>query len=82
MGETSYIYGMRLRGFSPGCQPMTGFLECRIDPKGKYHDLLVYNRMLTKEEKQNFELDFVGTEGPDDAGGCSGDSCGITHLLK
>ena len=82
MSETSYVYGMRVRGFSPGRQPMNGFLESRVDPKRRYHDLLVYNRMLTKEEKRDYELDFVGAEGPDDAGDCDGDSCDITHLLK
>ena len=82
MGAKRYVYGMRLRGFSPGCQPKEGFLECRDDPQRKYHDLLVYDRMLTKEEKQDYELDFVATEEPDEAGGCNGDCCDITHLLK
>ena len=56
MSETSYVYGMRVRGFSPGRQPMNGFLESRVDPKRRYHDLLVYNRMLTKEEKRDYNF--------------------------
>lgn len=60
--KTVYIYGMRLRGFSPGCQPMNGYVERRDDPNGKYHDLLVYNRYLTEQEKQAFELDYIGSE--------------------
>ena len=40
-----YKYGMRLRGFSIGCQPMKGFWE-RQDDNGnydrRYHDILLY----------------------------------------
>lgn len=56
-----YIYGMRLRGFSPLCQPKDGLVE-RRDSHGKYHDLLVYNRQLTAEELRMYELDFVGVK--------------------
>lgn len=28
-------YGMRLRGFSIGCQPMSGFIRQEDDPTGK-----------------------------------------------
>lgn len=59
MGGTRYVYGMRLRGFSPGCQPMAGFVERWDATQGKYHDLLVYDRMLSKEEKRDYELDFL-----------------------
>lgn len=54
-----YVYGMRLRGFSPGCQPMKGLLEWQNDTTGRYHDLLVYDRKLTAEELMDYELDFV-----------------------
>ena len=56
-----YVYGMRLRGFAPGCQPMNGFVERRDDPKGKYHDLLVYDRPLTDKELRDYELNFLQT---------------------
>lgn len=56
-----YVYGMRLRGFSPGCQPMEGLLEWR-DGGNQYHDLLVYNRKLTDKEMRDYELDFIGEE--------------------
>ena len=66
----TYIYGMRLRGYSPGCQPKEG-LVMRLDPhashKGKYYDLLSYDRKLTEKEVRDYELDFL-TElhiGPD-----------------
>ena len=55
-----FLYGMRLRGFSPGCQPKDGLVERQDDVTGKYHDILVYNRELTEDELKNFELDFIG----------------------
>ena len=57
-----YIYGMRLRGFSIGCQPMDGFQERRDDFTGKYYDLLVYNRKLSEDELRAYELDFIQEE--------------------
>lgn len=56
-----YIYGMRLRGFSPGCQPNDGF-AARLDSENKkYYDILLYDRPLTEDEERNYELDFLGT---------------------
>ena len=55
-----FLYGMRLRGFSPGCQPKEGLVERQNDVTGKYYDILVYNRELTTEELKNYELDFIG----------------------
>lgn len=52
-----YKYGMRLRGFSVGCQPMDGFLRREDDPTGQYHDILYYDRELTREEQQQYSLD-------------------------
>ncbi|MBQ6800124.1 MAG: hypothetical protein IJP08_03330 [Bacteroidaceae bacterium] len=52
-----YRYGMRLRGFSIGCQPMDGFVERQDDTTGKYHDILVYDRKLTEKELEEYELD-------------------------
>ena len=54
-----FVYGMRLRGFSIGCQPMDGFVEREDDPDGRYHDVIVYDRPLTKEEMSDYELDFI-----------------------
>lgn len=56
-----YTYGMRLRGFSPGCQPK-GVVERRDDPSGKYWDILVYDRQLTEREVADYELDALGSE--------------------
>ena len=63
MASTTYVYGMRLRGFSLGCQPMQGFVERKDDPTSKYHDLLVYDRKLTDKELADYELDtFMAQE--------------------
>lgn len=65
---TYYEYGMRLRGFSPGAQPMKGLLAAhpvqyvqypRGYGKRKYWSVLTYNRQLTDKEMQNYELDFI-----------------------
>ena len=53
-----YLYGMRLRGYSPGCQPMEGLL--RVAPGGgRYYDLLIYDRPLTEKELKDYELDYI-----------------------
>ena len=60
MTETIYSYGMRLRGFSIGCQPMKGLLFTADDESGRYYDLLVYDRKLTDKELSDYELDYIG----------------------
>lgn len=52
-----YEYGMRLRGFSIGCQPMKGFVERKDDRTGRYYDILVYDRELSEKEIKDYELD-------------------------
>ena len=54
-----YIYGMRLRGFSPGCQPMDGLISAEYDASGRYHSILTYGRELTEEELEGYELDRI-----------------------
>ena len=61
--KQAYLYGMRLRGFSPGCQPREGPVERRDDPTELYHDLLVYDRKLTEDEEKQYELDYLGNPG-------------------
>lgn len=56
-----YRYGMRLRGFSIGCQPK-GVLDREDDATGKYYDILVYDRKLTEKELEDYELDYLGKE--------------------
>lgn len=55
-----YKYGMRLRGFSLGCQPMREFDHREDDTTGKYHDVIVYRRKLSENEVENYELDYLG----------------------
>lgn len=57
--QTLYYYGMRLRGFSPGCQPMDGFVSREDEPTGKYYDILIYSRELSEQEMRDYELDFM-----------------------
>lgn len=57
-----YTYGMRLRGFSIGCQPKYGLVERRDDESGLYYDVLVYERKLTYREMEDYELDYIGEE--------------------
>lgn len=58
-----FVYGMRLRGFSPGCQPMDGLVE-RLDPMDamgrRYYDLIAYSRQLTDKEVNGYDLDYIG----------------------
>ena len=52
-----YRYGMRLRGFSIGCQPREGLIEC--EKSSEYHDELIYDRKLTEEEIEEYELEYI-----------------------
>lgn len=58
----TYWYGMRLRGFSPGCQPMDG-LDAVMEGNEKYYNILIYHRELTDEEVRDYELDRIPEEG-------------------
>lgn len=66
MAKAEYRYGMRLRGFSIGCQPMQGLKRREDCQTGKYsrsyYDILVYSRPLEEWELRNFELDYIGTD--------------------
>lgn len=57
-----FRYGMRLRGFSPGCQPK-GVIRREDDPTGKYWDVIVYPRELTEKETLDYELDRLDNRG-------------------
>lgn len=56
-----FVYGMRLRPFSIGCQP-SGVAEVSEDDSGKYWNILYYKRKLTDEEVHDYELDYIGVE--------------------
>lgn len=53
-------YGMRLRGFSPMCQPRDVYYR-EDDPTGKYYDIIVYTRKLSDKEVKDYDLDYLGT---------------------
>lgn len=57
--KKEYRYGMKLRGFSPGCQPMNGLIRREDDPFGEYWDILIYNRRLTDREVMDYELEEI-----------------------
>ena len=55
-----YAYGMRLRGFSPGAQPMEGLVcHSEQDLHAKYYSVLYYDRRLTPEELKAYDLDSL-----------------------
>lgn len=58
-----YRYGMRLRGFSIGCQPMQGLCDVEEDRSGAYYDILGYNRQLEPREMEQYELTYLGKDG-------------------
>lgn len=59
MVMTEHKYVMRLRGFSPGCQPMKGLIRREDSTSRRYWDVLVYNRKLTEKELKDYELDEI-----------------------
>ena len=54
-----YKYGMRIRGFSIGCQP-EGVVEREDDTTGRYWDVIIYDRKLTDDEVEHYSLDYLG----------------------
>ena len=58
-----YKYGMRLRGFSLGCQPMEGLVRVEHQHNvDKWWDILVYDRELNDTELFLYDLDKVEEE--------------------
>lgn len=57
--EKQYLYGMKMRGFSIGCQPMKGLIKRGDCATGEYWDLLYYDRKLTDKEVKDYELEFI-----------------------
>lgn len=55
-----YVYGMRTRGFSIGCQP-SGVVEWEDSDKIKsgYWSIIKYDRKLTEKELVQYSLDFI-----------------------
>ena len=55
--KKEYRYGMRLRPFSPACQP-DGWTSVEKGRDG-YWNILVYDRPLTAQEIADYELDCI-----------------------
>ena len=51
-----YFYGMRLRGFSPGCQPMEGFTRRLDSHSPEFYDIIVYDRALSEDDVKHYSL--------------------------
>lgn len=60
LGPTVFMYGMKLRSFSPECQPMAGLILVEDDKTRKYHDILAYSIPLDDHERKDYELDYLG----------------------
>ncbi len=58
----AYVYGMKMRPFSLGCQPTAGLLKTEDDTSGKFWDILYYRRKLKPEEVAGYELVYLGIE--------------------
>lgn len=56
---SNYKYGMRLRGFAPGAQPLEGLLIAEPGEQygERYYNILTYSRRLSQEEIREYELD-------------------------
>ena len=57
-----FKYGMRLRPFSIGCQPMAGLLKVEEDLTRRYWDILYYAYPLNDHEQDGYGLDYLGEE--------------------
>lgn len=55
-----YWYGMRLRGFSIGCQPMEGLIDSADSQDKRWYSYLWYDRQLTEQEVREYDLDYLG----------------------
>lgn len=56
--KKQHTYGMKMRPFGIGCQPMSGLTGTMIADKRKtgYWSVIYYDRELTEEEIEKYEL--------------------------
>lgn len=62
MATMLYKYGMRLRGFSIGCQPLCGIVRVKNSNCNPYFSILWYSRELDQDEIEQYELDYLGED--------------------
>ncbi|MFR6141791.1 MAG: hypothetical protein ACLUJM_03510 [Finegoldia sp.] len=55
----NYLYGMKEREFSLGCQPKDGLLGLSDKTSDKYYDIIEYSIKLTEKEIKEYELDPI-----------------------
>ena len=55
-----YSYGMRLRGFSPGAQPMKNLISATEDTTRTYWSILEYSSALSETDRNAYDLDYLG----------------------
>lgn len=54
-----HVYGMRSRGYAPGCQPK-GVVCWRDCNTARYHSIIAYREKLLQKEERQYELDYIG----------------------
>lgn len=64
-----FMYGMRNRPYSIGCQPMDELVRVEVNTPGKYWSILYYANPLSDREQDDFELDYLGETVDDREGG-------------
>ena len=62
-----YVYGMRLRGYGPGCQPMQNLIHVKKGDK-QYWNYLVYSVKLPQKMEHHYDLDYLGVIDDDHQG--------------
>lgn len=63
-----WLYGMKERGFGPGCQPKEGLAYLATGQRvavilaggRKYWDVIAYGKELSSREIVDYELEFIG----------------------
>lgn len=56
-------YGMRLRPYGIGCQPMQGLVCCAdgaVVDGHRYHNFIYYTERLSKEDVSHYDFDYFG----------------------
>lgn len=61
-GVVMYRYGMRIRGYGIGCQPMHDLYAYKDDITGNYWSILLYHKKLSDKEVRDYQLDYLGEE--------------------
>ena len=55
-----YLYGMRARGFSIGCQPKENYHSRYDSCSHRWYDIIAYTEKLTDDDVTQYELDYLG----------------------